>query len=125
MLISGGVPVQQVANAVLQQQGGSDGQLEGVFIPILIGAGSLILGGGGLWHLHERHTEKEAYQDCLDKYTSPPFNSSPQEAALVCAGAVQPKGFKFGLNAPTFILVAGSVFGLWFLSQLLLDAARR
>jgi len=114
----------QLADSILQGQA-ADAQLEGFFIPALIGAGSLILGGGTLWHFHERHTEKTDYQECLEKYTAAPFSMDPEKAALVCAGEVKAEGFKFGLNAPTFVLVAGSVFGLWFMTQLMISAARK
>lgn len=111
------------ASAILQSAG-FGGELGIPLIPILIGGGAFILGGGTLWHLHERHTEKGAYLDCVEKYTSEPYNMSPDEAALVCTGEVKPKGFKFGFNAPTFILIAGSAFGLWFMTQLMIQAAK-
>lgn len=128
----GGAPFEQTANLVLAQQPAEavDGEMAGIagfgfaLLPVLIAGSSLILGGGTLWHLHERHTEKTEYQECLEKYTAAPFNMSPEEAALVCTGEVKPKGFQFGLNAPTFLLVAGSVFGLWYMSQLFLQAAK-
>jgi len=129
MLILGSAPVNRIAGGILSQRPSEafSGDLGNPFplIPLLIGGGALVLGGGTLWHLHERHTEKEAYQDCLDKYTKDPYNMSPQEAALACTGEVKPKGFRFGLNAPTFILVAGSAFGLWFMTQLMIAAARK
>lgn len=125
MILTRSAPLPVAAHAVLGQEP-ADGQL-GLFpiIPVLIGGGAFLLGGGTLWHLHERHTEKEAYQKCVEKYTSPPHNMSPSEAALVCTGEVKPKGFKFGLNAPTFVLVAGSLFGLWFVTQLMIAAAKK
>lgn len=125
-MLIGGAPFRDTAEMILLQQP-SDGEIAGFglpFLPILAAGSALILGGGTLWHLHERHTEKTEYQECLEKYTNPPFNMSPEEAALVCKGVVKPKGFEFGLNAPTFILVAGSVFGLWFMSQLALEAVK-
>lgn len=117
----------QAANMVLAQTpaDGFSGELGLPILPIIIGGGAFLLGGGTLWHLHERHTEKTDYQKCLEKYTSEPHNMAPEEAALVCKGDVKPKGFKFGLNAPTFVLVAGSVFGLWFMTQLMISAARK
>ena len=128
MILTRGASFSVTADAILSQQraDGFAGEL-GVFplIPVLIGGGALLLGGGTLWAFHERHTEKEAYQECVDKYTSPPYNMPPAEAALVCKGEVKPKGFQFGLNAPTFILIAGSLFGLWFITQLMISAARK
>ncbi len=108
------------AGQVLQ----GNGELGFPLIPVLIGAGATILGGGTLWHLHERHQEAEAYQDCLRKFTSEPYNMSPQEAGLVCSGQVK-KGFQFGLNAPTFVLIGGSIFGLWFITQLMIATAKK
>jgi hypothetical protein len=132
MLILGSAPVDGIADGILRQtpSEGFSGELGGGFgvlplIPILVGGGALILGGGTLWHLHERHTEKEAYQDCLSKFTRDPYNMPPAEAALACTGEVKPKGFKFGLNAPTFIVVAGGAFGLWFMTQLMIAAAKK
>lgn len=131
MLILGSASVNRIADGLLSRtpSEGFSGVGPGFgvlpLIPILVGGGALILGGGTLWHLHERHTETEAYQDCLDKFTKDPYNMPPSEAALACTGEVKPKGFKFGFNAPTFLLVAGGTFGLWFMTQLMIAAARK
>jgi len=93
-----------------------------LLIPLIVGAG-LVVGGGTLWTLNERTQERGDYRDCIDKYTAPPYSMPPQEAAMVCGGGVE-QGFKFGLNAPTFLLTAASVFGMWFVTQLMITAAK-
>lgn len=103
----------------------TDGQLGFAFIPaILIGAVSL-LGGGTLWVLHEKHTEKELYFECIEENTAPTGAMSPEEAKIYCSPGLKPKGFRFGLNVPTFLLVGGIGFGLWFTTQLMIAAARK
>ena len=88
---------------------------------LIIGAGTL-LGGGTLWQFHEKRKERSDYIGCIEQYTAAPYNMPPQEAAMMCGGEV-PKGFKFGLNAGSFILIAASVFGMWFVTQLMITAA--
>lgn len=128
MVLSAYTPFDKAARGVLAQSPpeGFSGDLGNPIplIPIIIGGGAFILGGGTLWHLHERHTEKEAYQSCLDKFTTSPYNMPAEEAARACKGEVKPKGFQFGLNAPTFLLIGGSAFGLWFMTQLMIKAAK-
>lgn len=101
------------------------GELGIAFLPaIIIGAVSL-LGGGTLWVLHEKHTEKEAYYKCIEENAAPTGVMSAEEAKLFCSPGLEPKGFEFGLNAPTFLLVGGIGFGLWFVTQLMIAAARK
>lgn len=127
MLMDGSLSTRAAGNAVLQQNGFSGNGELGVipFIPILIAGSGLILGGGSLWVLHEKHTEKEAYQECLNKMTVEPYNMPPMEAAQVCKGEPEEGGFKFGLNVGTLVLTAGSVFGLWYLTRVMLAAGSK
>ena len=89
---------------------------------LIIGAGTL-LGGGTLWQFHEKRKERSDYLGCIEKYTATPYSMAPEEAAMMCGGEV-PRGFKFGLNAGSFILIAASVFGMWFVTQLMITAAK-
>lgn len=127
MLISPPARLPDIARGITDQDEGSGEFGAFPLIPVLIGGAGFILGGGTLWHLHERHTEKSDYQRCLEKYTDPsgPHRMPPEEAARVCAGKVEAKGFRFGLNAPTFLIVAGSAFGLWFMTRLMIEAAKK
>jgi len=115
--------LRQQAAPVLSQAPG-DGELGIALVTaLIIGAGTLI-GGGTIWQFHEKREEKSDYLECVEKYTSDPYNMPPSEAAMVCSGEA-PKGFKWGVNAQTFALVAASVFGLWLVKDLLITAARK
>lgn len=114
-----GFTLPQQAAPVLSQ---SDGEF-GWILPVIIGA-STLLGAGTLWQFHEKREEQSAYLECIETYTAPPYNMAPEEAGMMCRGE-EVKGFKFGLNAQTFLLIAGSVFGMWFVTQLLLSAAKK
>ena len=85
----------------------------------------LILGGGTLWHLHERHTEKEDYQRCIDKFTAEPYNMPAMEAAMVCTGQVEREGFRFGFNAPSIAIVGAAGFTLYLLAKLAIEGTRK
>jgi len=113
----------QAAGPILSQPGNGELGIP-LLIPIIAG-GALILGGGTLWQFHEKREEKSDYLKCVQTYSNAPYNMSPQEAALVCGGDVEGGGgFKFGLNAQSFILIAASVFGMWFVTQLMITAAK-
>lgn len=121
MLISKGTGFtlpQQAAPVLAQMPSGEFGWI----LPVIIGA-STLLGAGTLWQFNRKRGERSDYIDCIERYTSTPHNMPPQEAAMMCGGDVQ-KSFNFGLNAQTFILIAASVFGMWFVTQLLLTAAK-
>lgn len=109
---------QQAAPVLSQTPSGEFGWI----LPVIIGA-STLLGAGTLWQFHEKREERSDYLGCIEKYTSNPYSMAPQEAAMMCGGEVD-KGFKFGLNAPSFILIAASVFGMWFVTQLMLTAVK-
>lgn len=124
MLISRGLgfTLPQQAAPVLSQ---GDGEF-GFVLPaaaLIYGGVAALLGAGTLWQFHEKREERSDYIGCIEQYTSAPYNMPPQEAAMMCGGEVS-RGFKFGLNATTFILVAASVFGMWFVTQLMLTAAK-
>jgi len=122
VLILKGAPFEQVANQILAQSPAGlagNGELGIPIIPIAIGAGTLLLGGGTLWTFHEKHTEKDRYFECLEEMTNPPFDMDPAEAGMVCSGQVQKGGFKLGLNTPTLILAASSVAALWLTVRML------
>lgn len=102
----------------------TEGQL-GLWPLILVGAATTILGGGTLWVFHEKHTEKEMYFKCIEDNTAPKGIMSPEEAKIYCSPGLKPKGFSFGLNAPTLLLVGGIGFGLWFITQLTMAAVRK
>ena len=94
---------------------------------ILMGAGSLILGGGGLWIMHEQHTEKDMYYQCMEKAIAE-YSMSPAEAKILCSPGLEPKKTLFdldlGLNAATIVIAVGSVFGLWYVTKLLATAMK-
>lgn len=127
MIERSAVTLPQAAGAILSRlpsdgaQG--NGQLGFPILTSLIIGGATLLGGGTLWQLHEKREERSDYLKCIETYTNAPYSMPPQEAAMVCSGDVE-TGFKFGLNAQTFILVAASVFGMWFVTQLLITAAK-
>lgn len=101
--------------------GSTDGDLGWIWIPFA--AAGMLLGGGGLWHLHEKQTEKSDRLKCIEKYTDPKgsWKLTPEKAADICSPLYEPKkGFELGLNLPTVVIVAGSVFGLWFLASMLI-----
>jgi len=103
----------------------TDGQLGIAFIPLILIGATTLLGGGTLWVLHEKHTEKELYFECIEENTAPKGAMSPQEAKIYCSPGLKPKGFSFGLNVPTLLLVGGIGFGLWFTTQLMMAAVRK
>lgn len=92
-------------------------------VPLLYGGVAALLGAGTLWQFNKKREERSDYLECIEKFTAPPYNMPPEEAGSVCRGE-KVKGFDFGLNTKTFILIAGSVFGMWFVTQLLLSAAK-
>lgn len=121
MLLLHGAPFEHVANQIIGQSESVEGNGElGIpILPIVIGAGTLLLGGGTLWTFHEKHTEKDRYFECLEEMTNPPFDMDPAEAGMVCSGQVQKGGFKLGLNTPTLILAGSSAFALWLTVRML------
>jgi len=117
-------PTYNRALSVLQSQQPNTGEL-GAFplIPVIIGAGTLILGGGTLWRFHEVHVEKMQYQKCIEKLMKEQ-GVSPLDAAKVCAGEVKKEGFKFGFNPTTMMILGASAFGLWFVTHLITKAGK-
>ncbi len=89
---------------------------------LILGAGAL-LGGGTIWQFHEKRQERDKYLECVKLYTEPPYNMPPEEAGMVCRGEEVGK-FDFGLNAKTLLLVLASVFGMYFVTQLLINTAK-
>jgi len=116
-----GFTLPQQAAPVLSQGNGEFGFA--LTTALVIGAATL-LGGGTLWQFHEKREEQSEYLKCIETYTAPPYNMPPEEAGMMCRGE-EVKGFKFGMNAQTLILIVGSVFGMWFVTQLLLSAAKK
>ena len=122
-----------LAHRVLSQDGDpifsgapSDGDLGWIWIPFA--AAGMLLGGGSLWHLHERQTEKSDRLKCIEKYTDPKgaWRLTPQKAADICSPLYEPKkAFQLGLNLPTLVLVGGSVFALWFFGNLFIHSATK
>lgn len=98
-------------NLLAQPQSGELGVFP--LIPVAIGAGSLLLGGGYLWTRHEQHTEVDRYHSCLEEYTTAPYNMDPAEAGLVCSGEAKHIGFRLGFNTPTFIIAGSAAFAIW------------
>jgi len=128
MIISrSAVTLPQAAGPILSQfpsdGAPGNGELGFPMLAALLVGGATLLGGGTLWQLHEKREERSDYLKCIQTYTSAPYNMPPQEAAMVCGGEVE-GGFKFGLNAQSFILIAASVFGMWFVTQLMITAAK-
>jgi len=123
-----GVTLRQTAGPILSQSPSDgapgSGELGFPILTALILGGVTLLGGGTLWQFQKKRDKRTDYLECLQTYTNPPYSMPPQEAALVCGGDVQAGGFKFGLNAPSFILIAASVFGMWFVTDLLITAAK-
>lgn len=121
---SPGLTLPQQASPVLAQTPSeANGEFGFAITTALLLGGGLLLGSGGLWQLNKKREERTDYLGCVEKYTSAPYNMPPSEAAMVCSG--QPVGgFEFGLNAKTAVLMIGSVFGMWFLTQFLLSAAK-
>lgn len=120
---SAGDTLPQQAGRVLSQTSTDNGDFGFALTTALILGGGFLLGGGGLYALHEKREEKTDYLKCVEKYSDPPYNMSPAEAGMVCRGE-EVKKFKFGLNATTVILVAASVFGMWFVTQLMITTAK-
>lgn len=118
----------QIGETVLGQDGqplisggSTDGDLGWIWIPFA--AAGMLLSGGGLWHLHEKQTEKSDRLKCIEKYTDPkgPWKLTPEKAADICSPLYEPKkGFEFGINLPSLVIVGGSIFGLWFLASMLI-----
>lgn len=117
-----GFTLPQQAAAVLTPSDGNGEFGIALSTALIIGA-STLLGGGTIWQFNKKREERSDYIDCLETYTTPPYSMAPQEAAIMCGGDV-PGRFKFGLNAQTFILVAASVFGMWFVTQVLMTAVK-
>ena len=121
------IPLQAAARPFLSTEGEvgapGNGELGIAWIPIAIGS-SLLLGGGTLWEFRQRRGAVQDYRECVEKFSSAPYNEPAEIAAQICSGEVSPKGFKWGLNAGTIILVAGSIFGMWFATQLMISAAK-
>ncbi|KKN57095.1 hypothetical protein LCGC14_0565670 [marine sediment metagenome] len=115
-----GLTLPQQAAPLLSQTPGEFGFA--ITTALIIGAGTL-LGGGTLWQFHEKRKERSDYLECIETYTAAPYSMAPEEAAMMCGGEVQ-KGFKFGMNAQSFLLIAASVFGMWFVTQLMITAAK-
>jgi hypothetical protein len=107
---------------VLSQAPG-DGELGFALTTALIVGSGLLLGGGTIWQFHEKRQEKSDYLECVEKYTSAPYSMPPSEAAMVCSGEA-PKGFEWGLNSQTVIVLIASVFGMWFLKDMLTSAVK-
>ncbi len=117
-----GFMLPQQTGPVLSQAPGNGDLGFALTTALLIGSG-LLLGGGTIWQFHEKREERSDYLECVEKYTSAPYNMPPSEAAMVCSGEA-PKGFKWGLNTQTVLILAASVFGLWFLKDLMITAAK-
>lgn len=117
-----GLTLPQQAAPLLSQTPGEFGVI-GLTTALIIGAGTL-LGGGTIWQFHEKRKERSDYLECIETYTAAPYSMAPEEAAMMCGGEVGGKGFKFGMNAQSFILIAASVFGMWFVTQLMITAAK-
>jgi len=121
-----GFTLPQEAGRILSQTPSqTNGELGIGVIAALLWGGSLILGGGSLWQLHEKREERSDYLKCVEEYTSAPYNMPPSEAGMVCRGEEVKQGFDFGLNSKTFIVVIASVFGMWFVTNLLITAAKK
>jgi hypothetical protein len=116
-----GFTLPQQAAPLLAQTG--SGEFGFAFLPFLAIGAATFLGGGTLWAFHEKREERSDYLKCIETYTAAPYSMAPEEAGMMCRGEVD-KGFDFGLNAKTFILIAGSVFGLWFVTQLMMTAVK-
>jgi len=114
-----GFTLPQQAAPVLSQ---SDGEF-GWILPAILGVSS-VLGVGTIWQFNKKREERSDYLKCIETYTAPPYSMAPEEAGMMCRGE-EVRGFKFGMNAQTFILIAASVFGMWFVTQLLLSAAKK
>jgi hypothetical protein len=123
MFIDGRLPLPIQAAGVLRQEP-TDGDLGliGIGTAIFLGAGGLIaslLGGGWLWTKHEELELEEEFNKWRKIYQDPPYNMTAEEAIAAARGELPTEGFNFGLNAPTVILVAGSLFALYVGSQVL------
>ncbi len=116
-----GFTLPQQAAPLLAQAG--SGEFGFAFLPFVAIGAATLLGGGTLWAFHEKRQERTDYIDCIERYTAAPYSMAPEEAAMMCGGEVQ-KGFKFGMNAQSFLLIAASVFGMWFVTQLMITAAK-
>jgi len=118
-----GFTLAQQAGPVLSRTPSEDGEFGFAITTALLLGGGFLLGGGTIWQLNEKRKERSDYLKCVETYTAAPYNMPPSEAAMVCSGQ-EVKGFKFGMNAQSFILIAASVFGMWFVTQLMISAAK-
>jgi len=120
MLIDRRLPLPIHGSRVLSQEP-ADGDLGGIFTAIGLGAGALIatlFGGGLLWTKHEELELEEEFNRWREIYQNPPYNMTPQEAIAAARGVVpSQKGFEFGLNVPTAIIIGGGLFALYVGSQ--------
>lgn len=117
-----GFTLDQQAAPILSQAPGNGELGFPILAALLVGSG-LVLGGGTLWQFNKKREERSDYLECVEKYTSAPYSMPPSEAAMVCSGET-PKGFQFGLNAQTILILTASVFGMWFLKDMLITAAK-
>lgn len=124
MFIDGHVPLPIQANMVLQNEPeNGDLGVIGIGTAIFLGAGGLIaslLGGGWLWTKHEEHQLDEQYYKWVEIYQNPPYNMLPEDAVRAARGELASEGFTFGLNAPTVLVVVGSLVALYVGSQLVI-----
>jgi len=124
MLIMGNMSemAAQATQPIYPDDGG--GELSGWFIPIIIGASSLI-GGGTLWVMHEKHTEVEMYYECLEKAVTQ-MSMSPEEAKYHCSPKLEPRKplLDLALSKGTIAGVGVLVVGLWYVTKLLSTAMK-
>lgn len=94
----------------------------GIGTAVGIGAGVIasLLGGGWLWTKHEEHQLDEQYYKWVEIYQNPPYNMLPEDAVRAARGELPSEGFTFGFNAPTVIVVVGSLVALYVGSQLVI-----
>lgn len=124
MLIERHLPLSLQGGMVLSQQADADGDLGFIGTAIGIGVGLIasLLGGGYLWTRHEENKLDAEYYKWLEIYQSPPYDMLPEDAVRAARGELPAgKGFNFGLNASTVILVAGSLFALYVGSQVVVS----
>lgn len=123
-MIMGSMPemAMQATQPIYPDDGG--GELSGWFIPIIIGASSLI-GGGTLWVMHEKHTEKELYYACVEKAIRE-RSMPPMEAKLLCSPGLEPRKplVDLALSKGTIAGVGALIVGLWYVTKLLSTAMK-
>lgn len=122
MLILG--TMAEMAAQAQQPRSANDAEFAGWFIPIIIGASSLI-GGGTLWVMHEKHTEKEMYYACVEKAIRE-MNMPPAEAKLLCSPELEPRKplVDLALSKGTIAGVGALIVGLWYVTRLLSTAMK-